>query len=68
MSAAPVGEPNYRYARDTAGHAAAPSAAMNSRRRICHASEPLYGQAIAALDAWEPAGHRPGQFSVASRT
>jgi hypothetical protein len=35
-------------ARATSGHAAAlPIPAMNSRRRICHASEPLYGQPIA---------------------
>jgi len=32
-------------ARATTGHAAAlPSPTMNSRRRISHASQPLYGQ------------------------
>ena len=44
-------------ARATTGHAAAlPSPAMNSRRRIGHASKPLCGQRIAVRVAWERVG------------
>ena len=40
--------------RAITGHAAAlPSPAMNSRRRIGHASKPLCGQRISVRVAWE---------------
>src|ERR1700730_10007705 len=41
-------------ARATTGHAAAlPSPAMNCRRRISHASEPICAQPIAHRAVWE---------------
>jgi hypothetical protein len=43
-------------ARAASGHAAVlPSPAMNSRRRIVHSSEPLYGRPTAAEALWERA-------------
>ena len=45
------------------GHAAAlPSPAMNSRRRIGHASKPLCGQRIAVRVAWERVASRGANF------